>query len=176
MMYLIFLLAILVPGLGVQAHWTYKRRQLLKGSWGNVLAPVENVDIEGFMAIAEGYLQPDNHQLRIEPSRMWHIVGGFKGLARMQSNADAMLNLAVYSERWNLAHESVVSDLIRRDTVRLNNAIAKVRLRYFFGFGVLRTAFHIQEAVVSYYLLRSRLFGLYQHAHVGLLPGLEGAV
>lgn len=176
MTYLIFLSAILVIGLGVQARWAHSRRQLLTGSWSSVLAGAENIDIEGFTAIAECYLQPGNLELRIEPAQMWRVVGGFNGLRRLQSNAAAMLNLAVYSERWNLAQAASVSELIRHDSLRLNRAITRIRFRYFFGFGVLRTAFHVQEAVVSYYLIRSRLFGLYQYTHVGLFPGLEAAV
>jgi hypothetical protein len=176
MMYLLSLLALLIPVVVVQLRWAYRRRQLMMGTWKNVLTGIQKVDLEGIKAIAECYLQPDKDQLRIEPGEMWQIVGGLEGLERLKGNAEAMLNLAIYSERWNRGDGPVVSEMIRHDGMRLNRAVRQIQVRYLFGFGIVRTTFYLQDAVASYYLIRSRLLGQYQNTHVGLIPGLEAAL
>lgn len=176
MIFLVSLLSLLGVGAGYVAYVTFRRRKFLAKSWQDVLGRVEPVDLDGLQAIAYGFLQPDKNQLRIEPGEMWEIVGGLDGLHRLKKNAWAMLDLAVYAERWNLAKGPLISEMIRRDAVRLNRAIFRVQVGVLFQFGHLRSPFYLQEAVASYYLIRGRLVGLYQVAHIGLIPGLEAAV
>ena len=64
---------------------------------------------------------------------------------------------------------------MRQDADRLNHAILRIQLGFFFQFGFMRSAFNLQEAVVSYHLIRGHLVGLYQATHVGLIPDLEAA-
>jgi hypothetical protein len=176
MMYLLALVSLMVPLLVLQVRWAYRRRQILVGSWDTVLDRIKPVNLDGLRAIAECYLQPDKDQLSIEPGEMWVIVGGLQGISRLQANAAAMLDLAVFAERWDDAHGRVVSEMIRRDAVRLNKAVRRLELAYFFRFALIRAPFHIQEAAATYYLIRSRLLALYQNCHIGLLPQLEAAL
>ena len=160
----------------LQVRWAYRRRQLMAASWDIILERIEPVDLNGLRVIAECYLQPDKDQLCIQPDEMWSIVGGLDGISRLKANAAAMLDLAVFAERWDDAHGRVVSELIRRDAVRLNNAVTRLELAYIFQFWFIRAPFHIQEAAASYYLIRSRLLNLYQNCHAGLYPRLAEAV
>ena len=66
--------------------------------------------------------------------------------------------------------------MIRRDAVRLNRALTRIELALFSQLGWLRAPFHVQEVSASYYLIRSRLLGLYENSHAGLLPRLEAAL
>lgn len=162
--------------LALQVRWAYRRRQLMAGSWDSILSRIEPVNSEGLRAIAECYLQPDKDQLRIEPGEMWVIVGGFHGISQLKANAAAMLDLAVFAERWDDTHGRIVSELIRRDAVRLNKAVIRLEFAYFFQFRFIRAPFHLQEAAASYYLIRSRLLNLYQNCHAGLYPRLAEAL
>lgn len=176
MMVLVLLVAMLVGVAGYQIRFAMRRRRLAAKSWDEVLGRVEAVDIEGLRAIADCYLQPDKDQLRIEPSAMWEMMGGLEGIARLKANADVMLELAVFAERWNGDQGPVISEMMRRDAVRLRSAITRVQLAFLFHFGFLRAPFYLQEASASYYLMRSRLLGLYQNSHIGLVPRLEAAI
>lgn len=169
------LMVLLVSVVLIQFRFVYNRRQLSKQTWRSLLLRIKPVNIEGLRAIAECYLQPDKDQLRLEPAEMWKIVGGLDGILRLRSNASAMLDLAVFAERWNQAEGPVISEMIRRDAIRLKWAITRIQLTFLFQVGFLRAPFHIQEAVSSYYLIRSRLLGLYQNSRSGLLPYFAAA-
>jgi len=77
---------------------------------------------------------------------MWKIVGGLEGINQLRANATIMLNLAVFAERWNCEQGPVISEMIRRDVLRLNGAVLRVQLAFFFRFGFVRAPFHLQEA------------------------------
>ncbi len=176
MMFLMLLVAMLVGVAGYQIRFAMRRRRLAARSWEDVLGRVEAVNIEGLRAIADCYLQPDKDQLRIEPSTMWEMMGGLEGIARLKANAAVMLELAVFAERWNGDQGPVISEMMRRDAVRLRSAVTRVQMVFLFHFGFLRAPFYLQEASASYYLMRSRLLGLYQNSHVGLVPRLQAAL
>ncbi len=176
MMFLVLLVAMLVGVAGYQIRFAVKRRRLAARSWEEVLGRVEAVNMEGLRAIADCYLQPDKDQLRIEPDSMWEMVGGLEGIARLKSNAAVMLELAMFAERWNGDHGPVISEMMRRDAVRMKRAVTRVQLVFLFHLGFLRAPFYLQEASASYYLMRSRLMGLYQNSHAGLVPRLSAAI
>jgi hypothetical protein len=176
MTFLLILLSLLLSIAGYLGYFITRRRRLILQGWDDVLASIRPVNIEGLRLVANHYLQPDKDQLSVEPEKMWEIVGGLTGIQTLKSNAKVMQNLAIYAERWNWDQGPVVSELIRRDAARLNKAVFRIQLAYFFQRGFIRAPFDIQEAVASYHLIRTRLFGLYQVTHIALVPSLEAAL
>jgi hypothetical protein len=175
-MYLSVLLSLFVPVVVIQIRFAYRRRQLQRQSWYAVLSRIQPVDVAGIRAVADCYLNPSQNQLRYEPNEMWMAIGELGGINRLKANAAAMIDLAVYAERWNQTEGPVISEMLRRDAVRLNRAVLRIQLMFLFQVGFLRAPFHIQEAASSYYLMRSRLLSLYENSHIGLLPGLTAAL
>lgn len=175
-MFLFLLVTMLMGVAGYQIHFVSRRRRLAARSWDEVLGRVEQVNFEGLRSIADCYLQPDKDQLRIEPDAIWEMAGGLEGIGRLKANAAVMLELAVFAERWNGEQGPVISEMIRRDAVRLNRAVTRIQLVYFFRLGFVRVPFYLQEASAAYYLMRGRLLGLYHNSHIGLLPRLEAAI
>ena len=176
MMFLALLLSLLVALIAIQVQFVRKRRSLARRTWESILAAIEPVDVAGLREIAECYLQPAKDQLRVEPNEMWHRVGGLAGLSQLRENADVMLQLAAYAELWNDANGRVISEMMRRDAVRLKNSLLRVQCSCLFSVGLLRAPLHLQEAISSYWLMRSRLLGMYSEVHVGRLPVLEAAL
>jgi hypothetical protein len=174
--YLLSLLCLLAAIAFIQIRFVYSRRALGKRSWQTILALVEPVDVAGLRRISDNFLHPDKEQLLLEPHQMWAIVGGLEGVARLRSNAAALLDLAVYAEGWNRVESRVIAEMIRRDAVRVRKAVWRIQLSFLFQREVARTPFHLQEAVSAYYLMRCRLLALYENTHVGLLPHLAEAV
>jgi hypothetical protein len=160
----------------VQLRFAYRRRELSKRSWQTILALVEPVDVAGLRRISDNFLDPDRAQLLLEPHQMWAIVGGLEGVARLRSNAAALLDLAVYAEGWNRVESRIIAEMIRRDAVRVRKAVWRIQLAFLFQREVARTPFHLQEAASAYYLMRCRLLALYENSHAGLLPRLAEAV
>jgi hypothetical protein len=176
MAYFLILVALFISVAAVQLGWVIRRRRLAERSWEDLMSRVERVDFRGIQAIAECYLQPDKDQLRIEPNEMWMMLGGIQGIRRLRSNAAAMLDLAVYAERWNWEHGPIVAEMIRRDAIRLKRAVFRAEVAFAYRFGFIHAPFYLQEVAASYYLIRRRLIGLYQESHAGLLPQLEAAL
>ena len=53
------------------------------------------------LQIAKAYLEPRGNQLELQPQAMWRLLGGTDGLPRLRRNAQVMLDLAVFVQRWN---------------------------------------------------------------------------
>lgn len=173
MIFICMLCSLLLVGVSSLAYVERSRRRLLSQSWSDILARLKPVDIEGIGRIATLYHQPNKGQLDISPGEMWKIVGGLEGLRRMRANARVMRDLSAFAERWNWEHGPVLSEMMRRDAMRLNKAIRSIEIALFLRFGIVKTPFGIQEAASAYFLLRGRLIGFYEATQVGLLDQLQ---
>jgi hypothetical protein len=172
MLYFAILLCLVLAYAANQGYFYWKRRKLLQRSWGDILASVQPVNIEGIAEIADCYLHPSSTQLRLEPTQMWEMVGKFEGLRALKENAEAMLDLALYAAQWNSVEGRIVGEMIRRDGVRLNRAIREIEVATLAQIGNKFAAFELQEVAVTYHLMRQRLLGLYQVAQLGLYAPL----
>ncbi len=176
MVSVVVLLLLFVGAFGYQAWVIYRRRVLESRSWEDLVASLRKIDIQPLLEISENYLHPGPNQLRIEPWVMWKAVGGIAGVGRLWENADAMLDLARFAERWNDANGRVVSEMMRRDAARVRQSLFRVQMSFLLQRGMLRSPFHLQEAISSYCLMRGRLLGMYEDTHVGRLQILAQAV
>jgi len=170
------MLCLLVPVLVIQIRFVLRRQKLETQTWHAVLSRLEGVNLAGLQAIADLYLKPDADQLRIEPNEMWKTVGGLKGLQYLRSNADAMLNLAMFAEQWHSENGRIVSEFMRRDAMILKKAILRVEFSMLYGLGRVRAPFALHQAIATYILMRGRLLGLYGVAHISRIPILEAAL
>ena len=148
------------------------RKKTLRRNWEELVASLEPVNLEGIRSISDMFLIPTKDQLRLEPAVMWQMLGGFKGIHQLSRNAERMLELCVYAERWN-CQGPVISEMIRLDAVNLNKAIRNIELAFALNFGHVRGHFAIMEAAAHYDLMRRRLLGFYEQSHVGRLPLLQ---
>ncbi len=146
-----------------------RRRKSLNRSWDDIVASIEAVNLEGIRDIADMFLNPTKDQLRLEPPVMWQMIGGLKGLQQMSKNAEFMLELCMYAERWDF-QGPVISEMIRLDAVNLNKAVRRLELSMLYGFGKVRSHFAVMEAAAHYDLIRRRLLGQYEKSHMGRLP------
>lgn len=154
-----------------------KRRQELKVlTWDELLAQLQQTNVLGLREIADCYLHPNEEQLRIEPGVMWETVGGLEGIQKLNANCDVMLKLAIYAERWNDLNGRVISEIMRRDALRIKSAVLQIEAAMLTRRGLVYLGLELQEAITSYCLMRARLLGMYGQCHAGLLPRLEAAI
>ncbi len=175
MMVPLLLLSLFAAVMTYQLHFAARRRRPAR-AWQELVAKLERVNLDGLQLIANCYLRPDAEQLRLEPPVMWELVGGDEGVKRLSTNATLMLELAIVAEQWNQIEGAIVAEMLRRDAIRLRRAIRHIRLGMLWSGGGVSAVFHLQEAVSSYCLMRGRLLGLYQNAHIALIPQLEAAL
>lgn len=161
---------------GVQLRFVFRRRAQQKLTWNALVARLEPLNFTDLERIAKAYLEPRGNQLELQPQAMWRLLGGADGLPRLRRNAEVMIDLAVFVQRWNFDDATVVAEIMRRDAARLQKAITQIEMAMLLRRGNLRIPFYIHEASAAYYLMRQRLLALYETSHAGLLPRLAQAL
>lgn len=101
-------------------------------------------------------------------------LGGRSGLRTLGINAETMLELAMYAERWDHHDGQIFTELMRRDALTLRRAVWKLYVFSILGRRVSVGA--CDDLCMSYGDLRERLLAVYENTHCGLLPDLQRAV
>ncbi|MGD0294591.1 MAG: hypothetical protein ABSB30_12110 [Terracidiphilus sp.] len=155
-------------------------RRIALLDWNDLVAGLHRLDMVELSAVATDYLTPRRGQIDMEPNEIWESLGGYEGLKRMRENAEIMLALAAYAQRWNFEEAVIVTERMRLDAASLRRAVRRVEigmipaslLRRF----RLTLPIHAQEASSAYYLMRQRLLALYETSHVSRYPTLAAAL
>lgn len=164
--------AVVVSTVQYQMHM----RRLRSATWDELVARLQAVPRKGLETVALDSLQPKGNQIQLEPPDMWQMLGGIKGLQRMKENAQILIALAAYVQRWNHSEALIVAERMRLDAIHLKRAVFHVQLEMFLHSSWMRMPFYVHEAAASYYLMTQRLLALYESSHAGLLPRLREAV
>ena len=167
---------LLLAVIGFQVRFVLRRRAQQNTTWNALVARIEPLNFADLETIAKAYLEPHANQLELQPQAMWRLLGGADGLPRLRRNAEVMLDLAVFVQRWNFEDATVVAEIMRRDAARLQKAINQIEMAMLLRRHSLHIPFYIHEASAAYYLMRQRLLALYETSHAGLLPQLALAL
>jgi hypothetical protein len=146
--------------------------RLRSATWESLVLRISPVPFAGISAVAMDNLHPRENQIELEPGDMWRMVGGVDGLDRMYKNAETLILLAAYVQRWNYEEGAIVAERIRRDAVQLRRSVRRIRLSMMLHRKPIRIPFYIHEAATAYHLMSQRLLALYQRSHSGLYPRL----
>jgi hypothetical protein len=173
---LVIVAVLLLTVIGIQLRFFLRRRAQQNTTWNMLLARIEPLNFADLEQIAKAYLEPRGNQLELQPQAMWRLLGGADGLPRLRRNAQVMLDLAIFVQRWNFEDATVVAEIMRRDAARLQKAITQIEMAMLLRRQSMRIPFYIHEASAAYYLMRQRLLALYETSHAGLLPRLVQAL
>ena len=147
---------------------TYVRAfRLSRLSWDDLLARVEPVSVSGISTVALDYLQPSKGQLQIGTTELWTMIGQEEGVRKMYANAEILIALAGYAQRWNPEESVIVTERMRRDGITLRRATLRLSMGPIDRRIDTLGPFNVQEAASAYYLMRQRLLALYETSHVG---------
>src|SRR5579875_2219756 len=100
-----------------------------RADWKDIVARLQPLHMQGLQMVARDFLEPAPGQLRLDPDEIWGLVGGSEGLKRMRANADVMLALAAYTQRWNFEEGVIVAERMRRDARKIHRAIWHLQLQ-----------------------------------------------
>ena len=153
-----------------------KKTRLSSTDWDELVERLAEVPMPGITKVALDYLHPGKGQLRIQTDEMWCLVGGAEGLKRMQANAEILIQLAAYAERWNVQESIIVGERMRREGLALRRAVRKIQSGMFSGWGRATGPFLVQEAASVYFLMWQRLLALYETSHAGRFSRLSVAL
>ena len=147
-------------------------RKLTFLTWHELAGQLQPVQSKGITTLALDYLQPTAMQINRQPDEIMSLVGGAKGLADMNNNAEIFIALASYAQRWNKDEGVIAVERMQRDGLALRRATLGLGLGKTCGYGKKRVSVYVHEAACSYYLMRQRLLALYKGSHAGLYPVL----
>jgi hypothetical protein len=150
--------------------------KLRSADWQSLVDSIEPIPGQGLELVALDHMQPQANQLRLQPYELWNLVGGIDGLKRMRRNADRMIALAAYVQRWNFDEAVVVAERIRHDSILLKRALFRIQIELYVRRRPIRVPFHIHQAASSYYLMSKRLLTLYETSQFVLYPRLAEAL
>ncbi len=144
--------------------------------WDVLVGKLQPIPFADLSTVALDYLQPSKGQISLETDQIWRMVGGSEGLRRMSANAEVLIALANYTQRWNAEEGAIVAERMRRDGLALQRATNKLAIGLLLGYAKSTGPFHVQEAAGAYYLMRQRLLALYETSHAGRYPRLAAAL
>lgn len=153
-----------------------KTASLAHLGWDELVARLEPVPMEEISEIALDYLQPSKGKDGIESAKLWSMIGETEGLQRLYKNAEILVALASYAERWNPEKAFVAVGQMRRDAMTLRRASLRLSVGLTLGHDMARGPFCVQEAASAYFLMRSRVLALYETTHAGRMPRLTAAL
>ena len=167
--------------IAVAAYYYVRSRRRPEADWEELFARLRWIDRNHIAEVAldlvdeSGRPKTSESAVRLEPSRMWSLIGGLEGLEVLEGNSDVLIELAAFIQRW-YPEAIVIAEQMRLDARELKWHVA--RLRGAAGKGDLQVSFpfYAQRAVVRYYLMTRRVLNLYQAGNVSMLTQLQRAL
>ncbi|HCT59344.1 MULTISPECIES: hypothetical protein [Acidobacterium] len=169
---------LLVGGSGLvwMMYIQFQQYKLRSTKWEDIVSRIQPMHEKGLAMVAQDHLNPQNRELRLEPDDIWQLLGGREGLKRMRKNADLLVNLAAYVQRWNFEEAVIIAERIRQDSMIVKRAVFMIQLHMLLKKASPRVPFHMQQAAASYYLMTQRLLALYETCQYVRYPALAAAL
>jgi hypothetical protein len=145
-------------------------------SWQELVVRLDQVNRTGIDSLAVDYLNPQGNQLRLEPPEMWGLIGGVKGVKAMRHNAEVLIALASYAERWNYDESVIVAERMRHDALLLRKTSNQILWRMRLRVGMVRVPFYLHQSATAYHLMTTRLLTLYEGSQRVFYPRLAEAI
>jgi hypothetical protein len=168
-----FLLTLLT--IGVYYYLRQRQRRLYPyGKWETLLRRLSAVNKEQIAMVARdlvdetGQKRTDEDELDLDPTQVWELVGGMKGLLILERNCAVLVDLVFYVQQW-YPEALAITEQMRQNAREIEWHIS--RLKGAEKNGRLDEAFadYAQRAVATYYVMTRRVLTVYQQLD---LPGL----
>jgi hypothetical protein len=111
----------------------------------------------------------------LDPSQVWKLTGGLKGLEALEKNSEVLIDLAFYVQQW-YPEAVVIAERLRLDARELKWHIERLKGADQKGNLQISFPFYAQRAVVSYYRMTRRVLSLYEAGNFSLLADLQKAL
>ena len=157
---------LLVTLIGLAFVRTRKRNtDLAQLDWSVLVGKIEPLPIDVITRVAVDFLQPGSNRDSVDTQNLWELIGKDEGLQRLYSNSHVLMALAWRARGWDPKESFVAIEQMRRDAVVLRRAVIRLSLGMSFGYDRRQGPFSVQQAMSSYYLMRSRVLSLYANHH-----------
>jgi len=182
--FVIVLAAFTAALLGIAAYYYLLYRRNQKSPYGNfetLLKRLSTVDRDNVALIARdlidesGHRRTDEDDLDLDPSQIWPLIGGLKGLEVLEGNCAVLVDLVFYVQQW-YPEALVIAEQLRLNAREIEWHVG--RLKGAAKTGKLESSFadNAQRAVATYYLMTRRVLALYEQLNVPGLTELQRAL
>jgi hypothetical protein len=172
------LLAVL---LSVVAYYYARSRRSPELNWEDLLGKLIRTDRDSIAQVAldlldeSGRRREEAEASSLEPSQMWGLIGGLKGLEVLETNSEVLIDLAFYLQQWH-PEAVVIAEQLRLDARELKWHVARLKGAAQTGNLQISFPFYAQRAVTTYYLMTRRLLDLYEAGNFAMLADLQRAL
>jgi hypothetical protein len=122
-----------------------------------------------------GKPREDSDTASLEPSQLWRLIGGLRGLEILQTNSEVLIDLAFYVQQW-YPEALVIAERLRLDARELKWHVDRLKGAARTGNLQISFPFYAQRAVVTYYLMTRRLLDLYEAGNFSMLADVQRAL
>jgi hypothetical protein len=165
----------------IAGYYYFQSRRSSPASWEELLAKLTWIDPNSIAEVAldlvdeSGQPKVADDAGSLDPSQVWRLTGGLKGLEVLERNSEVLIDLAFYVQQW-YPEALVIAERLRLDARELKWHVE--RLKGAAQKGNLQTsfAFYGQRAVVSYYRMTRRVLSLYEAGNFSMLADLQKAL
>lgn len=155
----------------------HRKRVLRKKSWEELLDMLLPVNAEWIVLVALEYRELTAQESSVASEEMWRLLGGWRGIKAMFTNAERLYVLAAHAESWGGLKAAKNAELMRRDGRRLRAAAAKAAWKYVSQRSTSHCAPELKRAASAYFGMTERLIELYENrsarGHLRLLAKLR---
>lgn len=159
-------------GVGAYYYIRYRRKQRYPyGNFESLLKRLTAVDRDNVALIARdlvdesGHRRTDEDDLDLDPSQIYLLIGGLKGLQVLEKNCAVLVDLAFYVQQW-YPEALALAEQLRVNAREIEWHVG--RLKVAAETGKLESSFadNAQKAITTYYLMTRRVLALYEQLKV----------
>jgi hypothetical protein len=167
--------------LSIAGYYYSRRRQSPQSSWEELVKKLTWIDRNTIAQVAldlvdeSGEPKKGDDVANLEPTQLWKLLGGLKGLEVLERNSDVLIELAFYLQQW-YPEALVIAERLRLDARELKWHVARLKGAAKTGNLQISFPFYAQRAVVTYYVMTRRLLDLYQAVNFSMLGKLQEAL
>jgi hypothetical protein len=165
----------------IAGYYYFQSRRSSPASWEELLAKLTWIDRNNIAAVAldlvdeSGQPKVAEDAGSLDPSQVWTLTGGLKGLEALEKNSEVLIDLAFYVQQW-YPEAVVIAERLRLDARELKWHVDRLKGAAQKGNLQVSFAFYAQRAVVTYYRMTRRVLSLYEAGNFTMLAELHKAL
>jgi hypothetical protein len=158
-----------------------QQRQPSEAGWKDLFQNLTRIDRNKLARVAlelvdeSGKPREDSDTASLEPSQLWRLIGGLRGLEILEKNSEVLIDLVCYVQQW-YPEALVIAERLRMDNREMHWLVA--RLKGADRMGNLKLSFphYARRAVAVYYRMTRRVLDLYEMGNFSMLSDLQTAL
>ena len=166
------------PLVSIEGPCYCPQRQPSPVGWKDLFQNLTRIDRNNLAKVAlelvdeSGKPREDSDTASLEPSQLWRLIGGLRGLEILETNSEVLIDLTFYVQQSHL-EALVISERLRLDARELKWHVARLR-----GAARMRNLeisfpFYAPRAVLIYYRMTRRILGLYEVVNPDMFKTLQ---